>query len=253
MFGMLVFLSILYTWLYFLPASAQAEGLTLKLNRDFGYGDFSGNIQGRFSLAVEDMPDLERVVFFIDGQLIAEDSEAPFKISFSTESYTLGEHTMSARGYTRAGIEIASNQVRRNFVTSEAGLETAGRIILPLLAVVFGGMLLSFAIPWALGRNKRVNLPYGASRSYGLLGGTVCPKCSRPFALHLYAMNLGFSKLDRCPYCGRWSLVRRAPFETLKAAEMAELAMAGTGRQTSEREAQEGLRKELDESKYQDL
>jgi hypothetical protein len=40
-----------------------------------------------------------------------------------------------------------------------------------------------------------------------------------PLARHFLAPNIGLKKLERCPHCGRWSLVSRASAEDLVAAE----------------------------------
>jgi DNA-directed RNA polymerase subunit RPC12/RpoP len=102
-----------------------------------------------------------------------------------------------------------------------------------------------------MGRGKREELPLGAERKYGLRGGGICPKCKRPFALSLFSMNLGFSKLARCPYCGKMSAVRVQPLARLRQAERAELEQAeGQVPGISE---EEKLKKELDDSKYQGM
>jgi len=60
-------------------------------------------------------------------------------------------------------------------------------------------------------------------------------------------------KYDRCPYCGKWSLVRHASIETLRAAEAAELAEARGTVEFSTETQEEELRKQLDDSRYRDL
>ncbi|MFN2299353.1 MAG: hypothetical protein ACK2UB_10925, partial [Anaerolineales bacterium] len=90
----------------------------------------------------------------------------------------------------------------------------------------------------------------GARRSY-TFGGGICPKCKRPFGLHFWAPNMLVGKFDRCPFCGRWGIVRRASNSDLRAAEEAE-------RETSKEEppavsSEEKLRKDLEDSKYQNL
>ena len=62
-------------------------------------------------------------------------------------------------------------------------------------------------------------------------------------------MNLGFSKFARCPYCGKWSLVRVESMEKLREAEKAELEWGKV--EIQEETEEEKLRKELDDSKYQ--
>lgn len=235
-----------------LPALAQQEDqLVLRLNRDFGYGGMGNDIQGLFSIEVRDPPtDLVRVEFTIDGELLAEDSEAPFKIQFSTDSYPLGEHVLAATGYTSGGQTLGSNDFNVEFVSPEAGWQSVLKIIGPILAIVIGVMVLSFLTSYLSGR-KLAHLPPGSPRNYGIKGGTICPKCARPFAFQFLALNMGpFHKVDRCPHCGRWGLLRRRSLEELRSAEAAE----SEGLQGFEPEIsqEEKLRKELDDSRYQD-
>jgi hypothetical protein len=230
-------------------AAAQAAGLTLSLSRDFGYGGFNSDIQGVFSMHVSGPANLTRVEFFIDTTKIGESTKAPFGLQFNTDAFPLGVHSLSATGYTADGQVLRSETISANFVSASAGSKAALRIVIPLLAVIFGAMLLAAVIPIVTGR-RTVPLSPGAPREYKL-GGVICPKCQRPFGVHFYGMNLLGSKLDRCPYCGRWSLVRRVPLTELHSAEQAELERAKTpGIVTS---GDEELKKELDDSKYQGL
>ena len=231
--------------------SAQTEELTLSFSRDFGYSSGTGDIQGTFSMKVSGPDDLVRVVFYIDGTKIDEDAEAPFRVRFITDNYPLGLHEMYAIGYTADGREYLSRVVTANFVSADEGWQAAGKIAIPLIVVVFGAILLSVGVPMLIGHGKREELPLGAERQYGLRGGGICPNCKRPFALPLFSMNLGFSKLARCPYCGKISVVRVQPPVKLRQAEQAELEQAEG--QVPEISEGEKLKKELDDSKYQGI
>ena len=224
---------------------AQGEQLRLGLSRDFGYSGFSGDIQGLFSMKVTGPADLVRVVFYIDGDSIGEDKRAPFRLQFNTDNYPLGNHQMSAVGYSSSGLEYRSNVINAKFVPASEGT----KVVIPILAIVFGLILVSAVISLVTGRQVK-NLPPGTQRQYPS-GGAICPKCGRPFAFHFLGLNLVGSKLDRCPYCGKWSLVRYASKEQLRAAEQAELE--GAEAQVSEAPEEEKLKKELDDSKYQGL
>jgi hypothetical protein len=228
---------------------AQAGGLTLGLSRDFGYGGFSGDIQGTFTLTASGRNDLARVQFFIDQTMLGEVARAPFKLQFVTDNYPPGVHSLYAIGYTADGVQLSSQTLSVNFVTASQGSKRTMAIILPVLAVVFGAILLAAIVPLLTGR-KTLRLEPGAQRQYPL-GGGICPKCGRPFAVHFYGLNLLGSKLDRCPYCGKWSLVRHAAMQALRAAEQAELE--GAAAQVPEIPEEEKLKKELDDSKYQGL
>lgn len=233
--------------------SAQEDGITLKIRKDFGYA-WAGDIQGTFSMMVSGPDNLTRVEFLIDGDVIGEDMEAPFRLQFNTGNYVLGPHTLSAHGYTSDGSELDSNEIQTNFVTSEEGWASAGKFVIPILGVVFGVMLLSFVVPWLMSRGKpKSTIPLGAPRNYGIAGGTICPKCQRPFSRNLLSPNLMIGKLDRCPHCSKWSLVRRATSAQLAAAEAAELEIASDGEQTLTLSDQDRLRRDLDESRYEDL
>jgi Bacterial Ig domain len=222
------------------------ESLTLKLSRDWGYGGFNGDIQGLFSMHVTGPNTLTRVEFYIDETKIGEDTQAPFALQFTTDNYPLGVHTLSAIGFTSDGQELHSNGINANFVPPQS----VGKFIYPVLIIVVIAILGATLVPILVARGKKpVDLPLGTERSYGAGGGGICPKCQRPFALPIFSMNLGLSKFARCPYCGKWSVVRVQTINKLREAEKAELTWAqAEAPQVSE---EDKLRKELDDSKYQ--
>jgi len=227
---------------------AQTPALALKLSRDFGYGGFNGDIQGTFSMHVTGPADLARVVFYIDSTAIGEDTQAPFAVQFVTDNYPTGQHEMYAVGYSSNGHEYQSNVVTADFVTAAEGNRATMRIVIPVLAVVVLAILASVLFPLLFGRKVK-NLPPGTPRQYPL-GGAICPRCGRPFAVHLWGMKLGIGRLDRCPYCGRWGFVRYASLDQLRAAEREELE--GERAQVPEMTEEEKLKKDLDNSKYQE-
>ncbi len=230
-------------------AQNEAE-LTLGLSKILGYA-LAGDIQGTFILKASSPQELSRVVFFLDGEVIGEDDKAPFQIRFTTDDYSLGLHVLSAVGYISSGGELHSNEIKVNFVGAEQGWQMGVKLVLPILVVLAIGMLVSFVLPSVLGRGRTVRLPLGAPRQYGILGGTICPKCRRPFSIHWWGMNLVVGRLDRCPYCGRWSVVRRASRDELTMAEAAELEAAGSGEIATLSE-EERLRRDLAESRFED-
>ena len=251
------FLSILSVLIISLLAMqvvfAQSETpFTLRLSKNFGYNDFSGRIQGSFSLRAEGPQDLARVVFLMDGQPMAEVTQAPFKHNFNTGDYPIGVHSFIAQGFTAGGQELTSNEVRKEFISGSDSRGQTAKILIPLLGVILVAILVS-ALFSIRGSKKLQSLPPGAPRSYGALGGTVCPKCGRPFGIHIWGLNMLVGKLDRCPYCGKWSLVTRHSPEALHAAEQAELAAAQESGQFQAAGDEERLHKDLDDSRYQDL
>jgi hypothetical protein len=231
------------------PASAQTETLNLSLTRDFGYSGFSNDIQGTFSLHADAPADVIRVEFYIDQTLIGTDDTAPFSLQFVTDNYPLGAHSLSAVGSTSGGGTLDSNAIQVTFVTAAEGGQAALRIVIPVLAVVFGAMVLAAVIPMVFGRKTKTVAP-GTQRKYPF-GGGICPRCKRPFAFPLISMNLLASKFTRCPYCGRWGVFGYAPLAQLRAAEQAEVQAAQES--IPEESEEEKLKKKLDDSKFQGL
>ena len=235
-------------------AYAQAgEELKLGLSRDFGYGGFGNDIQGLFSMKINNPPaDIIRVAFFIDTTSMGEDTSPPFSLQFNTDSYPLGLHTLSAIGYTFDGKEINSNKIQSQFVPANTATTGLVKIVVPIFGLILLIGLISVFLPLILSKGKMSSLPLGAQRKYGVGGGAVCPKCGRPFPLRLWWINLGFKKIDRCPYCGKWSYVRPSSLAELRAAETAELSHVQSGAQVTGETDAEKLKKELNDSRYRD-
>ena len=189
----------------------QETSIQLRLTRDFGSG-FGTNIQGRFSMIVEGPEDLERVVFLIDDEIMAEQTSPPFRYQFQTGSYPAGQHTLHAVGYTADGRELNSNQINRTFITGEESGQRLVYLIIPLIILVIGGRLLTSWIA-NRGQTEKKTVPID-----GAYGGTICPKCNKPFARHWWAPNLVSGKFDRCPHCKKWSFVSRVHPDILQAA-----------------------------------
>ncbi len=232
---------------------AQGTGLTISFSRDFGYSSGGGDIQGLFTVTASGPANLAKVVFYLDEKVLGEVDRAPFKLQFNTDNYPLGQHQLYALGTTSDGAQLKSQTVSARFVTASEGTQAGLRIAIPILALVFGAILISALVPMLTGRGKQ-SLPAGTQRSYPL-GGAICPKCGRPFALHLYGLNLIGRKYDRCPYCGKWSIVSHTSMDRLRAAEQAELeheVTDGSGQVQGQSE-EEKLKKELDESRYREL
>ncbi len=233
-------------------AFAQStQELQLGMSRDFGYAGFGNDIQGLFTLKIKNPPaDLTRVEFYIDSTLMGTDSAAPFNLQFNTDSYPVGEHTLSAVGYTSDGSTLNSNKIVAQFVPAGAGMQSITKFILPLLGVIVLIALISVFVPILLSRGKLASTPAGTPRKYGVGGGAVCPKCGRPFPLRLWWINLGASKIDRCPYCGKWSFVRPRSIAELRTAEAAELDQVQPGSSITGESDVDKLKRELDDSRY---
>jgi hypothetical protein len=254
---MILVMALLFSaWMVSLPGYVLAQSdeseLKLSLSRDFGYSSGTGDIQGTFSMKATGPENLVKVEFMIDNQVVYEDTAAPFGLQFTTDAYALGMHTLSAVGYTQDEQVIASTHYKRNFVSASAGSKAAFSILIPLVVLVLGLSLVSYLLPALLRRGK--STPLGAQRNYGLAGGTICKKCKRPFAFNFFSLKLIFGRFDRCPHCGKWSLLQRYPIEMLRAAEAAELAGADeqAGQFNGQTDEQK-LQKALDDSRFQDV
>jgi len=234
-------------------AQAQNEGLSLRISKVIGFNNFGNTqIQGTFSLHASGPANLAKVTFLMDGNSIGEATQAPFNLRFITDSYPLGSHTLQALGTTSEGLELQSNPITANFVTAGEGWQAGLKIAIPLLGIVFGIILVGMVVTLFSARNQR-KIPLGAPRKYGVSGGTICLNCGRPYAIHFLAVHIGVSKYDRCPFCGKWKLVKSIPLTELRAAEAAELVRAQESGQVPSEPELDKLHKELDDSRYQNF
>jgi hypothetical protein len=229
------------------PAGAQDSTVRLSLSKAWGYA-MGGQIQGLMNLSVTGPKDTASVRFELDGQEIATVTQPPFSIQFNTDKYPRGWHKFSATVQT-SGEQTKSNTISAEFVSAEQGWQVAQRIIVPLLVIVVLAMLISTGGQFLLsGRGKQRPEP-GAPRNYGIEGGAICIKCGRPFARHFFSPNLLVGKLERCPYCGQWSVVAAASREALAAAQAAEVEASKPA--VPEASPDEKLRRQIEESRYQ--
>lgn len=224
--------------------------LSLGLRRDFGYG-MGIELQGALSLHVSGRDDLARVEFYMDDVLLGELTAAPFRWPFHTDNFPPGLHQLRAVGYPAEGGELHSNVITAKFLSKAEADQKTTQIIVPMVGGIFGLMALGFLLTFLASRRGGPLPAPGAARNYGLAGGAICRRCGRPFARHLWAPNLITGKLERCPYCGKWSIVGRASADALAAAEAAELAEGGE-QPASPLSEEERLRRELENSRYQE-
>ncbi len=224
----------------------------LAVHRDFGYGG-GDQIQGQFTLEAVGPETLTSATFTIDDQLMGTVTTAPFKLPLNTDKYPHGWHTLGLTGKTSDGQTLTAAPKRFEFVDASAGV-TAGfqiavRIIVPVVALLALVLAIQF-VPTLLG--KRKTLPLGATRRYGLKGGAICPKCGRPFSIHLTSLNALTGYLDYCDHCGKWSFIKRATPEQLAEAERAEVKQAVPESPIVEETAEEKLQRQIEESRYVD-
>ena len=238
------------------PVLAQGGSqIKLSLDKVVGYksGFWSSQLEAQGVLRLDaDVPvEVSQVTFYMDGEnIMGTASQPPFSLQFSSDSYPLGLHTITARAITQDGRQIGSNPVVVKFVSAADGLAVGLKIGIPLLVLI---LIISLA-SWNnnSGRKKLADLPPGAPRTYGPAGGAICGRCLRPFPLHNLSMNLGYYiKLERCPYCGILRFVRRRTMSELRAAEAAELKMAESEIKMPSLDDEAKLRRELNASRYQ--
>lgn len=230
-------------WLLFSAVTVLAQEtppLQLRLSRDFGYGA-GDQVQGTFSFRVEGPDNLTRVVFLIDGEPIGEDTEAPFRLQFNTDTYAAGRHTLSAIGYTADGRELTSNEISRNFITRSESRRSSALILAVIGGLIVAGRLIT---AWITKRGRKP----GEVAVSGPLGGAICPRCGRPFPLHFWGFRLLFTRLERCSHCGRWVFVNRAHPAALQAAAEAMRDEETDSPPTVDPE--ETLRRRLEDSRF---
>jgi DNA-directed RNA polymerase subunit RPC12/RpoP len=240
------------------PVLAQSAEFRLHAQRDFGYNS-GRDVRGNFTLSIiGGQETIQSVTFFIDGKIMSDRatvSQPPFKYSFRTTDFPNGVHQLIARVSTKDGRTAETPPVTLNFLSGQQQSQAMAKIIVPLMIGIAVVLLISVGVQYLLLRNNPNRFSPGAPRNYGIKGGTICPKCGRPYAIHLMSVNLPGGTYDRCDYCGKRAFVRRRSPRELQAAEQAELEAAQAsenslpGAQNGETET-DRLRKMLDESKY---
>lgn len=242
---------ILLFLILIIPSTSFAQDdddpFVLRVNRDFGYG-VGNQIQGRFSMRASGPDDLVRVEFLVDGEVVDEDRESPFRYNFNTDDFSPGVHELSALGYTRNGAVLPSITYSYEFLTAAESRTGLGKLVVPLLAIIGAISVMALLGPMILGRKK------GSFRlgEYGSAGGAVCPRCTFPYPRHLLSPNLVLGKLERCPHCGKVALVGRASPADLEAAERRLEEDHDHGRRPIERDEERELNRLLEESRFED-
>jgi len=242
---------LVFNLVHSVTAQEQNE-LHLRMIRTFGYSSGTGKIQGTFTLKASGPEDLELVVFYIDDVIIGQSVQVPHNVRFNTSNYALGKHRILAIGRAANGRQLQSNEIQAIFVTAEEGVQAAVKIIIPLLGFIFLAALISFGITMLTGR-KMKDLSPGTQRNYGVAGGAICPQCRRPYARHFWSPNLLVGKLERCPFCGMWAIVAASPIDKLRSAERAEVNSNPKSVAISLETDSDRFRKELEDSRFQDL
>ena len=235
-----------------LPAQAQSDGYTIHMTRNFGYGG-GVNIRGTFTISLEgDESQVEKVNFLIDGSSFAVVEEAPFKFQFHTDDYGFGMHLLTAEYTLVDGTTALTPSIQYNFVSPDEEKSQVTGIFLWLGGAIVVTLLIVGLVQGVLLKGKGQTHVPGEPRNYGMLGGTVCPKCGRPFPRHLWGIKLVVGRLDRCDNCGKWSMTHRATADELAAAEAAEMRDVRADQQVSEGTVEPERKDSLDDSRYMD-
>jgi hypothetical protein len=252
--GLSTFLiSFLILFSLVIKVQAQANELTIKFSRDFGYSAIGSNrIQGLFSISASSTQKLEKVTYFLDNEKLGEVNEEPYKLQFNTDDFRVGQHSIYAEGIAVSGEIIKSKEVTFTFISSKESRSETLKLIGPILGLALVVALLSALVP-ALRRKKKGTLPMGTQRNYGAAGGAICKKCNRPFERHVMSPNLILGKLEMCPHCGKWGIYRTLPIDVLRDAENEELALNDSSDSSVEgSDADELIKKELDDSRFEE-
>ncbi len=213
-------ITVLLLIIVVIPVLGQEDDYNIRLRRDFGYGAGS-NVRGNFTISlVGDENRVDSVDFLIDGEVMASVEEPPFRFQFHTDTYGFGVHQLSARVFLLDGSEVQTRSVGMNFVSPEEERQSLTRIFTGIGLMIILPLVISILLQLRVGKRKtKHRTEPGEPQDYGILGGTICPKCGRAFQNHFWGLNLITGKYDRCDHCGKWSFTRRATPEELRAAE----------------------------------
>ena len=230
---------------------AQDTTYTVHVRRDFGYG-MGSDIQGTFTIRLlGDEEIVDSAAFFIDEVVLYRTDEAPFSYQFSTQEFESGMHQLYAEVLLNNGNTIRTNAVQYNFLSQKE----AGRQIRDVLIWIGGAILGAVAIvalvqSLLISKDGKGTHQPGTPRNYGILGGTICRKCGRPFPRHIWGINLVVGRLDRCDNCGKWVMTTRATPKALQLAEEEEMQAIANEEPHVSLEKNEG--DSLEETKYFD-
>jgi hypothetical protein len=230
---------------------AQGSEYQIHLRRDFGYS-MGSDIQGRFTISlIGDETPVDQVTLYIDGDVLHSVQTAPFRYQFQTDDYDPGSHQLYAEVQLVDGQTKTTHSLQYNFLSRTETNKQVRTVLLSIGGAIIGTLLLVALVQgFVITRGNKSRRQAGTPQNYGLLGGTICPKCGHPFPRHLWGINLAVGRLDRCNNCGKWVMTTRATPQALQQAEEAEIEVV-------EKDAQEVKIKEddkdlLEETKYFD-
>ncbi len=226
--------------------SAQTDSeLTISMLRNFGSA-LGGNISGTFTIRAKGPDKLDHVTFYLDNEPIGTVDSPPYNLKFNTSAYAEGTHTITAVGTTTDDQELQSNSITRNFLTQSESNKSIILFVVPLVLLI---IVARFAAHWISKRGDSSSPEVAALD--GPNGGTICPKCHKPFARHWWGLNFGTSKYDRCPHCHKWSLVKRVPPELLQASIDTMQQSETPSEETTTTDNKTDRKRRLDDSRFE--
>jgi hypothetical protein len=137
---------------------AQDESLQLSVIRTWGYAGFNNDINGHFSFSVRGPENLQRVKYLLDGDVVLEVNERPFRFKLNTNDYENGIHTLKAVGILSDGTRLSSKDFTREFVppVSVHLLKGLGLIlIIPLVIIGIIDIVLKAIGMWKAARRSQ--------------------------------------------------------------------------------------------------
>lgn len=228
---------------------AQSAPFTLRLVRDWGYGN-GADVNGRMSLSVKgDEAEIQEVTFLMDDIVMAKVTEAPFKVQFDTNQFAPGVHNLTGKVLTKAGETYTTTSLVSNFLAKDA----ANQSMVKSLLIVGGVVVVSIAAQVMVQRKAKNSVRYDENGHliYGVWGGAICSNCKQPFPRSLVGINLGGIRLERCPHCGKMVQARRATPAQLEEAERSSRPEAAEPEPVKTEAQQE--QEYIEESKFTDL
>ncbi|MDY6845989.1 MAG: hypothetical protein SVP52_02505, partial [Chloroflexota bacterium] len=189
--------------------------------------------------------------FYIDDEILQSVETVPYKYQFQTDGFEPGIHRLYAEVILKDGSTKTTSFAQYKFLGREEANRQIRRLFIGIGVAIVGSLLGVVLIQSLLIKKsgKRPHQP-GEARNYGLMGGTICKKCGRPFPRHIWGINLVVGRLDRCDNCGKWSMTVRATPKALRLAEEAENEDAANDEQKFEGEKRK--KDLLDETRYFD-
>ncbi len=210
-----VLIAVFVLFLLVSPALANGEAYSLVFRREFGVG-MPGAVQGRMSMTIKgDLDAVDKVVYMIDGQEMANMTAPSLKFQFNTDDYPSGQHTIYALITTKTGETKQTDSISVTFMAADEA-----NVIIRNVFIGVGAVLLVTVIVSVLVTKRQLDASKsdGVSTT-GLMGATVCPNCGRAFTRTVIGLNLLGKRYEPCPHCRKWSMTNRATKEEIEQAE----------------------------------